>query len=102
MNNDIAPQNPSPDSISSLILNHWKLHEPKKLQRFQQENRLQKELAAAVKRFDDQLYDLTVIQGIPYRTAWWTTIEDNLHSEPDDDELSPPPNQSESPPATSE
>ncbi len=100
--NDTAPQNPTPDSISSLILNHWKLHEPKKLQRFRLENRLQEELAALAEKMSDQLHELTVIQKMPFPSAWWMVIEENLHGEPDDDELSPSESQSEDLPATSE
>jgi hypothetical protein len=102
MSDDHDLQDLIPAKLNSLVLNHWKQHQPKMLQHFQKENRLQDELAAAVKMFSDQLYDLTIIQKIPFYTAWWMAIEENLHGEPDDDELSSSQNQSEDPPATSE
>src|SRR5579885_360150 len=96
------PQYPTLDRLSSLVLNHWKQHQPKMVQHFQKEGRLQTELAATARRMSDQLYELTIIQKMPYREAWWIVVTENLHGEPDDDELSPSRSQSESPAATSE
>jgi hypothetical protein len=86
------------DLISNLILKHWNTYHPEMVAQFRLENRLETELKATARQFNDLMYELTEVKKMGYQAAWEMAVHQFLL--PAEEESSGA-NRNQSPPVTS-
>lgn len=93
MNNPNLHSEHSHDLISYRILTHWQNHNPKKLEQFQKENRLEAELERTAQQVSDLLYELKVVKKLGDLEAWEIVVSQFFLPE-EEESSSTNPNQS--------
>ena len=56
--------------LGHQILEHWRHHRPKMVEKLECENQLRPAIFAAQELTGDLLYELTVVQKMDYQPAW--------------------------------